>query len=52
MDRITIELAIKIILSQIRAKLEEAAGIAKAADACAMTGAIAEGVAVSMVSNN
>jgi hypothetical protein len=48
MDRITIEPAIKIILGQIHAKLEEAARIAKAADACAMTGAIAEGVALSM----
>jgi hypothetical protein len=48
MDRITIEPAIKIILGQIHAKLEEAARIARAADACAKTGAVAEGVAVSM----
>ena len=48
MDRITIEPAIKIILSRIHAKLDEAARIAKAADACAGTGAVAEGVAVSM----
>jgi hypothetical protein len=48
MDRTTIEPAIRIILGQIHAKLDEAARIAKAADACAMTGAIAEGVAVSM----
>jgi hypothetical protein len=48
MDRIAIEPAIKIILNQIRATLDEAARIAKAADACASTGAVAEGVAVSM----
>lgn len=48
MDRITIEPAIKIILGQIYTKLDEAARIAKAADACAKTGAVAEGVAVSM----
>jgi hypothetical protein len=48
MDRITIEPAIKIILGEIHAKLDEAARIAKAANACAMTGAIAEGVMVSM----
>jgi hypothetical protein len=48
MDRTTIEPAIKIILSQIHTKLDEAARIAKAADACAKTGAVAEGVAVSM----
>jgi hypothetical protein len=48
MDRITIEPAIKIILSQIHAKLDEATRIAKAANACAKTGAVAEGVGVSM----
>jgi hypothetical protein len=48
MDRITMEPAIKIILGQIHAKLDEAARIAKAADACAKAGAVAEGVAVSM----
>ncbi len=48
MDRITIEAAIKMILGEISAKLAEAARIAKAADACASTGAIAEGVTVSM----
>jgi hypothetical protein len=41
MDRATSEPAIKIILIQIHAKLDEAARIAKAANACAMTGAIA-----------
>jgi hypothetical protein len=48
MDRIAIEPAIKIILGQIHTKLDEAARIAKAADACAKSGAVAEGVAVSM----
>jgi Fe-S oxidoreductase len=48
MDHAAIGPAIKIILREIRIKLDEAARIAKAADACAMTGAIAEGVAVSM----
>jgi hypothetical protein len=47
MDRITIEPAIKIILGQIHTKLDEAARIARAADACAKTGAVAEGLAVS-----
>jgi hypothetical protein len=48
MDRITMEPAIKLILGQIYTKLNEAARIAKAADACAKPGAVAEGVAVSM----
>ena len=37
MDRITIEPAIKIILAQINTKLDKAARIANAADACAKT---------------
>ncbi len=48
MDGETIEPAIKIILGEISAKLDEAARIAKAAAACAATGAVSEGVAVSM----
>jgi hypothetical protein len=48
MDQATIEPAIKIILSEIHAKLEEAAQIAKAAEACALAGSVAEGVLVSM----
>jgi hypothetical protein len=48
MDRTTIEPAIKIILGEIRAKLDEAARIAKAAEACALAGSHAEGVMVSM----
>lgn len=48
MDRIVIEPAIKIILDEIHTKLDEAARVAKAAKACAETGAINEGVTVSM----
>ena len=48
MDRATIEPAIKSIISEIRAKLTEAARIAKAAEACALAGSVAEGVFVSM----
>jgi hypothetical protein len=48
MDRATIEPAIKLLLSEIHAKLTEAARIAKAAEACALAGSVAEGVTVSM----
>src|SRR5471032_1692270 len=48
MDRVTTEPAIKILLTEIHSKLNEAARIAKAAEACAMAGSIAEGVSVSM----
>lgn len=48
MDRITIEPAIKILLSEIRSKLDEAARIAKAAEACATSGAIDEGARLSI----
>ena len=48
MDRAAIEPAIKIILSEIHTKLDEAARIAKAAEACALAGSVAEGVSVSM----
>lgn len=48
MDRATIEAAIKILLTEIHTKLGEAARIAKAAEACALAGSVAEGVAVSM----
>jgi hypothetical protein len=48
MDRTTMESAIKILLTEIHAKLSEATRIAKAADACAFAGSVAEGVAVSM----
>jgi hypothetical protein len=48
MDRATIEPAISIFLTEIHVKLSEAARIAKAAEACAQAGSVAEGVAVSM----
>jgi hypothetical protein len=48
MDRATIEPAIKILLREIHSKLNEAARIAKAAEACAEAGSISEGVSVSM----
>jgi hypothetical protein len=48
MDRATIEPAIRILLTEIHAKLSEAARIAKAAEACALAGSVAEGVTVSM----
>jgi hypothetical protein len=48
MDRATIEPAIKILLTEVHAKLNEATRIAKAAEACALAGSISEGVSVSM----
>jgi hypothetical protein len=46
--RATIEPAIRIVLTEIHSKLNEAARIAKAAEACALAGSVAEGVTVSM----
>jgi hypothetical protein len=48
MDRAAIEPAIKLLLIEIHTKLSEAARIAKAAEACALAGSVAEGVALSM----
>jgi hypothetical protein len=48
MDRATIEPAIKIIITEIRTKLTEAARVAKAAEACALAGSVTEGISVSM----
>ena len=48
MDRTTIEPAIKMLLTEIHAKLNEATRIAKAAEACALAGSVAEGVTVSL----
>jgi hypothetical protein len=48
MDRATIEPAIRILLTEIHSRLAEATRIAKAAEACALAGSIAEGVTVSM----
>ncbi len=48
MDRATIEPAIRIVLTEIYSRLNEAARIAKAAEACALAGSVAEAVTVSM----
>lgn len=48
MDRTMIKPAIKILLAEIHSKLNEAARIAKAAEACAIAGSVSEGVSVSM----
>ena len=48
MDHATIEPAIRIVLTEIHSKLNEAARIAQAAEACALAGSVAEGVSVSM----
>jgi hypothetical protein len=48
MDRATIQPAIKILLTEIHLKLNEAARIAKAAEACAEAGSISEGITISM----
>jgi len=48
MDRATIEPAIRTVLTRIHSKLNEAARIAKAADACALAGRVTEAVTISM----
>ena len=48
MGRATIEPAIRSVLTEIHSKLNEAARIAKAAEACALAGSVVEGVTVSM----
>lgn len=47
MDRTATEAAIKIYLREIRQRLEDAAGIAKAAEACATTGHVDKAVEIS-----
>jgi hypothetical protein len=48
MDHATIDPTIKIVLTEIHSKLNEAARIAKAAEACALAGSVAESVSVLM----
>jgi hypothetical protein len=48
MDRTIVEKTITIILTEIDVRLAEAARLAKAAEACALAGSIAEGVTLSM----
>ena len=47
MDRTATEAAIKICLREIRRRLDEAVGIAKAADACAESGQVNKAVELS-----
>jgi hypothetical protein len=46
MDHATIEPEIKTVLTEIHSKLNEAARIAKAAEACALAGSVAEGLSI------
>jgi hypothetical protein len=48
MDPVVIDPAIKCILSEIAARLADAARIAKAADICAASGSVTEGITISM----
>jgi len=48
MNRAIAEKTITTILTEIHLRLNEAARIAEAAEACALAGSIAEGVTVSM----
>jgi PleD family two-component response regulator len=48
MDHATIEAAIRIVLTEIHSKLNEAARVAKTAESCTLAGGVAEGVTVSM----
>jgi len=48
MERAATQPAIKILLTEIHSKLNEAARIAKAAEACASAGSVSEGISVSM----
>ena len=48
MDRTATDQTIKVLLSEIHRRLDDAARIAKAAEACALAGSVAEGVSVSM----
>jgi hypothetical protein len=48
MDRATIKPAIRLVLSEIHSRLSEATRIAKAAEACALAGSVAQGVTISM----
>jgi hypothetical protein len=48
MDANTVEITIKAYLAEMRQRLEEAAGIARAAQACADTGNIEKGVEIAL----
>lgn len=46
MDPTTVETAIKAYLTEIRSRLERATGIAKAAEACAISGNVEKGIEI------
>ena len=48
MDPHTVEITIKVYLKQMRERLEKAASIAKAAEACADTGNVEKGIEVAL----
>jgi hypothetical protein len=48
MDPQTIEIAIKAYLTEMRSRLEKAASIARAAEACAISGNVEKGVEVAL----
>jgi len=48
MDAITVEITIKAYLTETRARLEKAARIARAAEACAVSGSVDEGIEVAL----
>ncbi len=48
MELAAIQPAIKILLTEIHSKLNEAARIARAAEACASAGSVSEGISVLM----
>jgi hypothetical protein len=48
MDQATFEAAITVCLKEVRQRLDDAANIAKAAEACAVAGNVSKGVEVAM----
>ena len=48
MDRTATDQTIKVLLTEIHGRLDEAARIGKAAEACALAGSVVDGVSVSM----
>ncbi|MGE0037726.1 MAG: hypothetical protein AB7S93_19070 [Xanthobacteraceae bacterium] len=44
----TVETTIKVYLSQMRVRLDEATGIAKAAEVCADTGNLSKGIEIAL----
>ena len=48
MDAHTVEITIKIYLKEMRERLERAASIARAAEACADTGNVEKGIEVAL----